>query len=82
MISRSWESFGISSTDSMDVAKVKYRALCKKYHPDSGVEANSDKFLQLQKAWKEFNEAQEVLSKLQGLILTHNTMFSLKRRVS
>ena len=75
-----YEVLGISSLDSKDVAKAKYRALCKKYHPDvAGLEGTA-KFREINEAW---NLIKNTLSEgKERQYWSHKTLFSIcKRRV-
>lgn len=74
----SWEKFGINSNSTEQEAKVKYRRLCKELHPDNKT-GDAKKFLELQKAWKEYNERHDLIVKLQGDVYTHVSIFNLKK---
>ena len=52
MIYNPYEVLGVSAADSKDVVKARYRALCRKYHPDNVKTGNSERFMEINKAWK------------------------------
>jgi molecular chaperone DnaJ len=66
---------GLSRKFTQDEAKLAYRKLARKYHPDiAGVQFNQ-KFAQI-------NEAYELISQLGdevGCILTHKNIFDVER---
>lgn len=72
-----YTTLGISSNCSLEDAKVKYRELCKKYHPDNPITGNRAKLEEVLKAWKLL---QEVGFSTKNEIWGHGTLFSIKRR--
>lgn len=46
----------VSVSDSKDVVKAKYRALCRIYHPDNIKTGNEEKFLEVKRAFEYLNE--------------------------
>lgn len=80
-----YRELGISVNDDYDTAKKKYRALCRKYHPDvcgSSREAN-DYFTKINSCWvmieKDFDRKKNNHTKKKVSRLTHLSLFNLKR---
>ncbi len=66
---------GLSRKFTQEEAKLAYRKLARKYHPDIAGIAYNQKFAQI-------NEAYDVISKLGdevGCILTHKNIFDVER---
>lgn len=66
---------GLSRKFTQEEAKLAYRKLARKYHPDIAGERFNQKFAQI-------NEAYELISRLGdevGCILTHKNIFDVER---
>lgn len=70
---------GVSSFDSKDTIKIKYRNLCKIYHPDNNETGDANKFQEIQKAWKLIENMNLNQVRSRGL-WGHKTLFTLQRR--
>lgn len=71
-----YEVLGVSTRDSQDTIKSKYRKLCKMYHPDNSVSGDAYKLNEIIKAYEILKE-QNTSDKY---IWCHKTLFTLKRR--
>lgn len=69
---------GCSPMDDEKVVKDKYRQLCKRYHPDNAETGDRGKFESVLNAWKAIEE----YGFSRGFEWTHNTVFTIKRRIS
>lgn len=66
---------GITYYDSYEEARSKYRALCKRYHPDiAGYEA-TEKFKEIQIAWDSIKDSFGSISN--EPMWLHRTLFSI-----
>lgn len=66
---------GLNRKFTQEEAKVAYRKLARRYHPDVAGEAFNYKFAQI-------NEAYDLISKLGdsvGCVLTHKNIFDVER---
>lgn len=72
-----YEVLGVSSTDSKDVIKAKFRKLCKLYHPDMP-NGDSSKFIEINEAWR-FIDSNTTNKDRQ--YWGHKTLFTVERRI-
>lgn len=73
-IGNPYKVLGVRDDTPLAECKKVYRSLCRKYHPDSGGDA--DKFDEVQKAYSAI-ESQEYLNvSLRNKQLTHVSLFS------
>lgn len=54
-----YELLQVSPDASEEVISAAYRSLVKKYHPDSGLENSSEKFIQIEEAYKVLSNVEE-----------------------
>ena len=54
-----YEILQVSPDASEEVICAAYRSLVKKYHPDSGLEQGSEKFIQIEEAYKVLSNAEK-----------------------
>ena len=73
-----YEILGLSVYDGEEVAKEKYRVLCKKYHPDNSVTGDIEKFRKVNEAWKKLKELG--FSTEKG-IWCRKTLFTMERKI-
>lgn len=73
-----YQVLGCSPMDDEKVIKDKYRQLCKRYHPDNAETGDRGKFESVLNAWKAIEE----YGFSRGFEWTHNTVFTIKRRMS
>lgn len=73
-----YQVLGCSPMDDEKVIKDKYRQLCKRYHPDNAETGDRGKFESVLNAWKTIEE----YGFSRGFEWTHNTVFTIKRRIS
>ena len=72
-----YEVLGVSSTDTKEFIKAKYRSLCKIYHPDVIGTGDVSKFREIQEAWDLINSS---VSNSEISYWSHKTIFSVERR--
>lgn len=73
-----YEILGISPLDTKDMAKAKYRKLCKKYHPDIAGPEGAVKFREVNEAWNSIKNTLQDESKQQ--YWSHKTLFTICKR--
>lgn len=73
-----YKVLGVSQYDSFEVAKKRYRELCKKYHPDSPT-GDRKKFEEVNEAWKELSFYGEKAFGKQEKAITHTSLFKFRR---
>lgn len=79
MVSRNpYEVLGVDPSMSMEEVKSKYRKLAKIYHPD-GTNGNSEKFLEIQRAWEELRLLGSKGFNIRVGKITHKTLFTFRR---
>ena len=66
---------GITTMDSYDTIKAKYRQLCKKYHPDLGGDA--EKFKEVVEAWEQLKDISPQSGT--GYYWSHSSLFTIKK---
>lgn len=71
---------GVSSLDSIESIKNKYKKLSKLYHPDNLTTGNLDKFREIKSAWEYINKYHKNASADNGL-WRHKTLFKLYKEV-
>ena len=71
---------GVSTSDSLDAIKTRYKLLCKKYHPDNSRTGDRKELEKVLEAWKIIQEMQENSLGSSNEIWGHGSLFSLKRR--
>lgn len=76
---RIYKILGISRYTDKKEAERRYKELCKRYHPDNIVTGNSEKFQEVYTAWKELISRENAFG-LSGTMITHKTLFKVKRR--
>lgn len=71
---------GVSPSDSKDTVKAKYKALCRKYHPDNLKTGNNDKFMEINEAWK-YLESHSNMAFRSGITKCwhHKTTFTVEK---
>lgn len=73
-----YEVLGISYSDSFEDARAKYRALCKKFHPDLAGYQSTEKFKEIQTAWESIKDK---IGKETGRSMWyHKTLFSIYKK--
>lgn len=73
-----YEVLGISRFTAEEDAVKRYKELLKKYHPDNIDTGDQEKFLELQKAWKDLKSRSNSFG-LKGTV-THKTVFKFTWR--
>lgn len=74
-MSSPYSILGVPDGASLDVCKKAYRDLSKKYHPDSGGDANM--FAMVTSAWTQIRDGKVVVP-MHRCNVTHNTIFSFR----
>lgn len=72
-----YKVLGITAFTSEDEAKKRYRELSKLYHPDNPTTGDAEKFMEVDKAWKELQEYG--FNSIDGLVFTHSSLFKIKQ---
>lgn len=73
-----YEVLGVNPSMSKDDIKNVYRKLAKKYHPD-GSHGDANKFMEIQKAWKQIEKlGSNAFNRYIGKP-THITLFTFRR---
>ena len=75
-----YKVLGISTSDTFDVAKAKYRKLCMKYHPDRnpGNAMAEAMFKDIQDAWNYLKDQIEKESR--EPMWVHSSLFSVIKK--
>lgn len=71
-----YKILGVKSTDKKQDIKVKYKQLCKKYHPDNLVTGDMGMFRKVSEAWKYIDENHKDTHFLKSL-WKHKTLFTI-----
>lgn len=75
MYQNEYEVLGVRVGADLDTCKKAYRALCKKYHPDTG-SGNAEKFIQVQKAFESIKRGTASVPKVhEKFALSHLGLF-------
>lgn len=75
-----YKVLGVSSLETFNNIKLRYRQLARVYHPDNSDTGDAKKFKEVQEAWEYIEKFHPKDSGRARQMWCHKTLFTLKRR--